>query len=105
MAPTRFDPDAAPPTVAIGDELTFQTAADVRNSLLEAVEQATDELRIDVSSVASFDLAGVQLLYAAERSATGRGITLSVSYGDNEERFEKLYRFAGLKRIGGEAES
>lgn len=104
MASPCFDAGVAPPTLYIEDELSFQTAADIRVSLMEAFERASNELRIDVSAVGSFDLAGAQLLYAAARTAEDRGIELTVEYGANAERFAKLYRFAGLKPLGGKAQ-
>lgn len=104
MASPRFDIDAAPPTLSIADELTFQTAADIRVSLMDAFERVAEALRIDVSDVETFDLAGAQLLYAAARTAEERGIALTVQYGGNAERFAKLYRFAGLEPLGAAAE-
>jgi ABC-type transporter Mla MlaB component len=104
MASPRFDAGFAPPTLYIEDELSFQTVADLRVSLMEALERASSELRINVSAVGSFDLAGAQLLYAAARTAEDRGIELTVEYGENAERFAKFYRFAGLKPLGGEAQ-
>lgn len=105
MANPRFDAGVSPPTLSMEKELSFQTAADIRVSLMDAFEQVSGELRIDVSAVGSFDLAGVQLLYAAARTAEARGIELTVEYGGNAERFAKFYRFAGLKPLGGEAEA
>lgn len=105
MTSLRFDPDAIPPTVSITDELSFQTAADIRASLLDAFERVSASMRIDVSGVGSFDLAGVQLLYAAAHTAEERGIALTAEYGENAERFEKFYRFAGLTPLGGEPRS
>jgi anti-anti-sigma factor len=99
MTTTEFDPQSSPPTLSVTGELSFQTAADIRVALLEALDEASAALRIDLSAVDSFDLAGVQLLYAAHRSAENRGLEIMVSYGENRERFEKLYGFAGLKPI------
>lgn len=104
MTSPRFDADVAPPTLFVSDELSFQTAADICGSLMDAFERVSGELRIDVSEVDSFDLAGAQLLYAAARTAEERGIDLTVEYGGNAERFAKFYRFAGLKPLGGAAE-
>ncbi|MFP4011986.1 MAG: lipid asymmetry maintenance protein MlaB [Spirochaetaceae bacterium] len=101
MTTPRLDTDVTPPTVSITDELSFQTAADIRASLLDAFERVSANMRVDVSEVGSFDLAGVQLLYAAARTAEERGIALTVEYGENAERFEKFYRFAGLTPLGG----
>lgn len=86
-------------TLALENELTFDTAAQRRSVLAAALDEADTRLRIDLSGVTSFDLAGVQLLYAAARSAEARGLALEVLYGENAERFEKLYRFAGLKPL------
>jgi anti-anti-sigma regulatory factor len=105
MSKTDFDPALTPPTLTIEGDLSFGTAADIRTALLEAFEEARDRLRIDVSDVETIDLAGVQLLYAARRTADARGIDLEVEYGKNAKRFEKLYGFAGLKPLDAEAGS
>lgn len=93
--------DAAGLLLAIDGELTFGTAPEQHARLLSALEAAAGTLTVDLSQVSSFDLAGVQLLYAAHRSAAERGIVLEIRYGANAERFGKLFRFAGLKPIGG----
>jgi anti-anti-sigma regulatory factor len=103
MAQARPGNDTAAPTVTVDDELTFQTAADVRSKLLSAFGEAPVRVTVDLSGVAGFDLAGVQVLYAAARTAVARGVAFDVAYGDNEERFRKFYHFAGLKPLGTEA--
>jgi anti-anti-sigma factor len=105
MAHTTFISEATPPTIELSDELTFQTASDMRVALLDAFEKAGAALCIDLSGVTSFDAAGVQLLYAASRTAEQTGTELSFEYGENAERFSKFFRFAGLRPLGIGADS
>ncbi|MFO8065294.1 MAG: STAS domain-containing protein [Spirochaetota bacterium] len=105
MAHTSFSAQSNPPTLAVVDELSYADAGELRDALVEALDQVNEALHIDLSGVSSFDLAGVQLLYASKRSAAERGVTLSVGYGDNKKRFEKFYRFTGLAPIDIPAES
>lgn len=99
MANTSFSLQSDPPTLAVGGELSYSTASEVKDALLGAIDQVDEALHIDLSEVGSFDLAGVQLLYAAKHSAAQRGVRLDVKYGNNKERFEKFYRFTGLAPI------
>jgi len=105
MSKTHFDQSLTPPTLAIHDDLSFRTGAEIRQALLEAFDATKENLRIDLSAVGTIDLAGVQLLYAARRTAESRGIALEIEYGKNAQRFEKLYSFAGLKPLDAEAGS
>jgi anti-anti-sigma factor len=99
MATTHLDTEAGPPSLTIADELTFQTAADIRAALLKAFDAADEALVVDLSAVESFDLCGVQLLYAAARTADERGVALRIDYGANADRFAGLFRFAGLRPL------
>lgn len=99
MSTSRSGQTSRAHTIALENELTFDTAAERRITLAAALDEAQTGLRIDLSGVTSFDLAGVQLLYAAARSAEERGLALELTYGANAERFEKFYRFAGLKPL------
>lgn len=101
MSGSAENGDMAESLLTIDGELSFGTTADVHRRLLSGLEAAEARLVVDLSQVTSFDLAGVQLLYAAHRSAAERGIALEIRYGANAERFAKLFRFAGLKPIGG----
>ena len=105
MAKTSFSSQTEPVTLAVSDELSYSSVADIKAALLDAINQAGEALHIDLSGVTSFDLAGVQLLYAAHRSAEQNSVTLSLEYGDNKERFDKFYRFTGLTPLETIAES
>lgn len=61
-------------------ELTISNAADFRQGLLEALEQG-DCLELDLDAVTAIDLAGLQLLCSAHRTAVAgeKSLTLKDS--------------------------
>jgi len=56
-------------------ELTIGKADAARDQLLAALERA-QHVMVDLSGVAEFDSAGLQILLAAKKSAAGSGKTL-----------------------------
>ena len=62
----------------IEGELTIYRAAELKDTLLAAVEQ-NGSLEIDLSAVAEFDTAGVQLLMMAKRAAAARAHTVRLT--------------------------
>jgi anti-anti-sigma factor len=70
------------PRLALAGELTIQTAADRRATLLAALEAATTspatEIELDLSEVSELDTAGLQVLLVAQREAAALGRTLRV---------------------------
>jgi anti-anti-sigma factor len=63
---------AAVQTLRIEGEFSIYRAAELKPVLLQAIEAST-VLEIDLSGVAEFDTAGVQLLLLAKRVAAERG--------------------------------
>ena len=59
----------------IEGELTIYRAAELKDTLLAAVA-LHETLDLDLSAVAEFDTAGVQLLLLAKRAAAARGRTV-----------------------------
>lgn len=57
------------------EDLTIQNAAEIRSSILEAVDAATC-VEIDLAGVGELDTAGLQVLGLAVREAALRGISL-----------------------------
>jgi anti-sigma B factor antagonist len=62
-----------------GRELTIAFAATEHQRLCEALSQGSGDLALDLSAVAEFDSAGVQLLLAARRSLQARGHELHIT--------------------------
>ncbi len=60
------------PNLKIEGEFTIYRAAELKPVLLQAVA-ASPVLEVDLSAVAEFDTAGVQLLLLAKRAATAQG--------------------------------
>ncbi len=78
-----------------GPELTFHQAREVREELLQAVEQGI--LRFDLGRVESFDSAGAQLLVALIKTVAARGqgveweqLSIEVSQGLTELGLQTL---------------
>jgi anti-sigma B factor antagonist len=66
---------AAPQVLRIDGELSIYRAAELKPQILQAVE-ASPVLEVDLSGVAEFDTAGLQLLLLAKRVAAEKGHTL-----------------------------
>ena len=62
-------------TLHLHGELTVQEAGRVRIELLDSLARA-DRVEIDLSSVTAADIAGLQLLCAAHKTAAARGKTV-----------------------------
>lgn len=62
---------------AFAGEFTIYAAAEVHAVVGEALGRAT-EIRIDLSGVTEFDSSALQILRAAAREATERGVALDV---------------------------
>jgi anti-anti-sigma factor len=65
----------APGRLEIKGELNIFTAAELRLQLLEAIATST-ELDVDLAHVSEIDSAGLQLMLAAKREASGRNQTV-----------------------------
>jgi len=95
---------AKPSVVTITRALDFSNLRPVRQRLLEAIREHSDVV-VDVQAVATFDLAGVQLLYACERSCREQGLLFNVKAGSLRSRLEKMAHFAGLPPLPYTAET
>jgi anti-sigma B factor antagonist len=80
--------DNAMTRLAIQGELSIFTAADLRQQLLDAI-QAGQEVEVDLSQVSEIDSAGMQLMVAAKREASGRNQLLHFT-GHSQAVFEAL---------------
>ena len=72
MASKKKAAAAAVQTLRIDGEFSIYRAAELKPVLMQAVD-ASPVLEIDLSGVAEFDTAGVQLLLLAKRVAAERG--------------------------------
>jgi anti-anti-sigma regulatory factor len=73
----QLEAGGASAVLTVKDELTIWKAAEIRRALLEALDRA-DRVELDLAAVAEADVAALQLLCAAHRSAAGQGKTLVV---------------------------
>ncbi len=64
--------------LCIEGELTIYRAAELKQALLEALQQC-EELDIDLSAVSEIDTAGIQLLIAAKKAAQAAGKALRLN--------------------------
>jgi ABC-type transporter Mla MlaB component len=76
--------------------VTISEAARFKDVLLDALGAAR-ELRVDLSGVTEIDLAGLQLLCAAHRSARERGKVFSVQGGE-DGIYGGIIEVAGFRR-------
>ena len=82
---------------ALGNEVTIAQAAALRETLLAALAKAPHELRLDLTEVADFDSAGVQLLLATRQSLTQAGARLRiVAASPTVRRSLELFGLASL---------
>lgn len=63
--------------IALDGELTVARAADLKNVLAGSINSA-DSVEIDLGNVSKIDLACLQLLCSAHRTAAGKGKTLTI---------------------------
>ena len=86
-------------TVELPEELTVARAAELRALLLGVLERG-EALELDASAVAEADVAGLQVLFAARRSALARGLELTFSQRGRSEVVARVAAAAGLGRGG-----
>jgi anti-anti-sigma factor len=63
--------------ISLAGELTVSNAATLRTGILEALGQG-EQVELDLEGVSEVDLAGLQLLCSAHRSALAQGKTLTL---------------------------
>ncbi len=83
--------------VRMEGEVTIGGAAECKEVLLRALASGK-ELRLDLSRAAELDATALQLLWAAEREATGSGRKLVLA-GQLPEEIATLSRSAGFERF------
>lgn len=89
MTNWSFDPECNAGTLAILGDLTIGQVAALKQSLVEAFANA-GQVTVDVSSATAVDVAGVQLLCACHRFASGRGQQMCLRLGDNQSFLQFL---------------
>lgn len=72
MLPRARTDTAMETTVSLGDDITINSAASLRQSLLDAMERA-DSVLAEAAEGARIDTAGLQLLLSARRFAENGG--------------------------------
>jgi anti-anti-sigma factor len=83
----------------VGGELTIQHAAELRTCLLDALSNA-QSVRIDLEAVEDIDLACLQILCSAHKSALLAGKALCLGDGA-PECFRDSLDVAGFSRLRG----
>ena len=81
--------------VKLESRLTIAEAAEARNALLAALADP-DGIEIDASDVEVVDVAGLQVLVAARRSADRAGVAFGVAPGTTTEVIDEAARRAGF---------
>jgi anti-anti-sigma factor len=64
--------------IRVAGEMTVYTAAELKPALVEALATADNIAGLDLASVEEFDSAGLQLLLASLRDATGKHANLPI---------------------------
>ncbi|MDT8441444.1 MAG: STAS domain-containing protein [Desulfuromonadales bacterium] len=80
----------------LSGDLTIDEITVIREQVLEAFAR-TDRLAIDISAVARFDIAGLQLLCACHRYAGAHGRTIQLQTGSNQA-LRDIVRQIGMER-------
>ena len=86
-------------TVELPEELTVARAAELRTLLLAALD-CGEALELDATAVAEVDVAGLQVLCAARRSARARDLELTFSRPEGSGVVARGAAAAGLGRGG-----
>ena len=79
----------------LNGDLNFNTARDLHSQLLRLFH-THHHIRIEIGTLGSLDLAGIQILYAAYASARTLGLKFQFDPGSARERIDRLLDFAGL---------
>lgn len=91
-----FDPALNVGTLSLQGDMTIKHAGEFKESLMQAFA-AADRVIVDVSGVTAVDVAGVQLLFAGQRFAAGRGQAMCLRCAGND-RFERFIDEVGIPR-------
>ncbi len=76
-------------TITLDSELTINRIAEVLNKLKEALMK-WDEVTVDISGVKKIDVAGIQMLVAAQKECDNRGNRLILMKSDEVADFLSL---------------
>lgn len=82
-------------TVKLPEEMSINTAPGTRTSLLAAL-QAEEALVLDGAAVTTVDLAGLQLLCAAHRSAAQAGKSVTFAEGARSAELDRAAAVGGF---------
>lgn len=80
--------------VSLDGELTVARAAEIRDSLVRAIDSA-DSIEINLDKVTGMDLSCLQLLCSAHRTAAGKGKVLAIN-DQSSPAFLEARRNAGF---------
>ncbi|MGA7108642.1 MAG: STAS domain-containing protein [Terracidiphilus sp.] len=86
-------------------------AAELKSALMQALHSG-GEIRIDAAAATYFDVATMQLLWAAEREAKHRGVTYgcreefpqSIRIAWREAGFDEIRKLDGTSQLSGEGD-
>lgn len=84
MTNWSYNPDKNSGTLLVEGELTINHISALKDSLIEAFENA-EQVVVDVSSTTGFDVAGIQLLTACQKFSDQRGKKMCLRVGGNED--------------------
>ena len=90
----NLNPDQSKGTLTLEGEITLLQAQDLLTLLKEALA-ATDHVEIDIAELSDIDMAGLQLLCAAHKSAAKSNKRLTLN-SNRPEAFVSRTRQAGL---------
>jgi anti-sigma B factor antagonist len=86
--------------LALTGDLTVATAAEFKTRLLNDLA-AGDALEIDTQQVESVDVAGLQVLFAAFRSASGSGVAVRFPRESHGPAVAAALRLLGMSEVDG----
>lgn len=97
-------PDSLPAKeISLKGSLLVDRAKEIKETLSRALQES-DAVLVDLSSAADIDLACVQTLYAAKRTAEKKGIKFSFTLSIPEHVMKKLTKSGFIRRALGSAE-
>jgi anti-anti-sigma regulatory factor len=82
-------------TLRLDGELAFGSIRELRGRLLEAL-RGHSRVTLEIVRLEALDLAGLQLVYAAAKSAARTGVDFRFDPGLAAGRIDRLLAFAGL---------
>nr|WP_320009690.1 STAS domain-containing protein [uncultured Desulfobulbus sp.] len=83
--------------IHVGGELTIESVAELRESLLEAFAEPWEKIRVDGAGITNMDFFGLQLLCSAHRTAVSRQKVLSWHNG-RPASLDEVMQVSGFTR-------